>query len=546
MGKIYGHIAGLKSNVLKDLERLYLFNNNPNEIISQELAKLAIRYTKELGRVIGFLINRAGAVEYIIVGDHHKLFIPELGRSRGGGKRFRGLRLFHTRLNYEQLNVDDLTDLYKLRLDMVSVLTMSPGGEGDLIYSAVINASASEDYHYLEPISLKETDIGFLQFIHDLEVQFQRDVDQLIDLDNREKAIVIYVSDQSKSVIQSNLDELDALCKTAGINVVEKIIQRKKPNPQTIIGVGKLEEVLLQANKFNCDLLIFNHTLKPAQLKSLSNILDEKIIDRNMLILDIFAQHASSNDGKIQVELAQLKYMAPRLIGKGKAFSRLMGGIGGRGPGETKLEVDRRRLQNRMKQLQNKQKIIARKRNVQRKKRIQSDAILVSLVGYTNVGKSTILNRVTKSKALVADKLFATLETTSRSCFYQNHRMILSDTVGFIRELPEELLQAFMATIEEIKYADIILHVVDLSDPEYQDKMASVERILERYNLLNGEVVYLFNKIDRLPVDEVQFRKYIYPDALFTSATDSFDSGAFFERVLEERLEEEIFEEDQW
>ncbi len=538
MGKIYGDTTGLKSNKLKELENLYFFNNHPNEIISEELAKQLIRYSRELGRIMGCLIERSGKVAYVIIGDHNKLFIPDLGRGRGSGKRFRGLRLFHTRLNYEQLNVDDLTDLYKLRLDMVSVLTMTPSGDPDLLYSAVISASKESDYFYLDPLTLKETDIGFLYFIHELEGQFQKDRDQLIEVDQRERAIIIHISNQNRAIIESEVNELKALCDTAGINVVDTIIQRKKPNPQTVIGVGKLEEVLLQANKLNCDLLIFNHTLKPAQLKSLTEILEEKIIDRNMLILDIFAQHARSNDGKIQVELAQLKYMAPRLIGKGKAFSRLMGGIGGRGPGETKLEVDRRRLQTRMKQLEGKQRVIERKRTVQRKKRVQSDAILISLVGYTNVGKSTILNRVTKSDALVENKLFATLDTTSRSCTYQNRRLILSDTVGFIKELPEELLKAFMATIEEIKYADIVLHVIDLSDPEYQEKMEAVEHILKQYDLLNGEVIYLFNKIDQLPESEIQFKKYLYPTALFTSVTQSFDTHQFFNRVLGDRLQQ--------
>jgi GTP-binding protein HflX len=300
-----------------------------------------------------------------------------------------------------------------------------------------------------------------------------------------------------------------------------------------MIGLGKLDEILLLANKLNCNLLIFNHTLAPSQLRTLTNYLDEKIIDRNMLILDIFAQRAVSNDGKIQVELAQLKYMSTRLAERANALSRLTGGIGGRGPGESKLEVDKRRIEQRITLLTNKLKNIETKRNLQRKKRIASDSLIISLLGYTNVGKSTLLNRITKSNVIVEDKLFATLDTTSKSLIYDNKKLIISDTVGFIKELPKELFQAFKATIEEIKFSDLILHVIDPSYSDYISKIKSVNNILEELELINGKVLYVFNKIDLISDDELVFLKKLYPKAIFTSAKKDFNFIDFLENIKE-------------
>ncbi len=531
--KIYGELVGLKRSVIKDLEKYYNYPVPKDEVVSKYLAKELTRVSKEINRVIALLIDRKGEIKFIIIGNHNRVFIPELGRFRAGGKRFRGLRLFQTKLNYEEITIDNLTDLYKLKLDMVSVLTTSPLGEPDSIYSVVIEPSAKTDYRYLEPISIHETDIGFIQLINELEEQFSKKIDSLIKVEDKENAIVVYISNDKKSKINSSITEIKALADTAGINIIDIVIQYKKPNPKTIVGIGKLDEILLLANKKNCDLLIFNHTLSPTQIRILTNYLDEKIIDRNMLILDIFAQHAKSNDGKIKVELAQLKYLAPRLVSAEKAFSRLAGGIGGRGPGETKLEVDKRRIQKKITLLTNKLKVIDKKRELQRKKRVNSSAKIISLIGYTNVGKSTLLNRLTKSKAIAEDKLFATLDTTSRSVKYMGKHFIFNDTVGFINSLPVELFDAFRATIEEIKYSDLILHVVDISDPDYKDKMNAVERILEDLGLIQGQIIHIFNKID-LVTDkkELDFRKMMHYQDLFISAEHEFDAKLFLDKLL--------------
>ena len=525
---IYGNISGLKASLVRQLETIYSRDISKSEIVSTFLAKQLNTISREINKVIGIIIDRRGKIVFVIVGDNKKLFIPDLGRFRGAGNRFRGLRLFHTRLNYEELNIDDLTDLYKLKLDMVSVLTMRPNGDPDLIYSVMIEPSAKESYKYLDPVSIHETDISFISLIKEIEESFSKKVDELINVDQKENAIIIFVSNKSKKEIDNSIEEMKALAYSADINILRVIVQRKKPNPKTIIGLGRLDEILLLSNKLNCNLLIFNHTLAPSQLRTLTNYLDEKIVDRNMLILDIFAQRAKSNDGKIQVELAQLKYLSTRVSERANSLSRLTGGIGGRGPGESKLEVDKRRIQKRITLLSDKLKKIEKKRDLQRKKRVSGDSIMVSLLGYTNVGKSTLLNRITKSKAIVEDKLFATLDTTSKSLFYDNKKLIISDTVGFIKELPKELFQAFKATIEEIKYSDLILHVIDPSDSDYLDKIKSVEAILNDLELITGKVVYVFNKIDLISKDELIFLKRLYPRAIFTSAEKDFNFMEFF------------------
>ncbi len=529
--KVYGNINNLKASTIKKLESIYTRTVHKDEIVSTFIAKQLNTISREINKIIAVIIDRKGKIVFVIVGDSNKVFIPDLGRFRSGGNRFRGLRLFHTRLNYEELNIDDLTDLYKLKLDMVSVLTMTPNGDPDLIYSATIEPSAKESYRYLDPVSIHEININFLNIIKEIEEDFNKKVDEQINIEDKENAIIIYVSNKPRNEINSSIEEIKALAYTAGVNVLRVVIQRKKTNPKTIIGLGKLDEILLLSNKLNCNLLIFNHTLSPAQLRTLTNYLDEKIIDRNMLILDIFAQRAKSNDGKIQVELAQLKYLSTRLAERANALSRLTGGIGGRGPGESKLEVDKRRIEKRIKLLSDKLKKIETKRNLQRKKRISSDSMIISLLGYTNVGKSTLLNRITKSNAIVEDKLFATLDTTSKSLVYNNKKLIISDTVGFIKELPKELFQAFKATIEEIKFSNLILHVVDPSDDDYLNKMKSVNKILEDLKLINSEIIYVFNKIDLISEDELNFLKRLYPRAIFTSAKKDFNFIEFIERI---------------
>jgi GTP-binding protein HflX len=298
--------------------------------------------------------------------------------------------------------------------------------------------------------------------------------------------------------------EILELCRTAGIQVVAKVTQRKNPDPRTILGKGRLEEVVLLALRRDATMLIFDAELTPSQWRAVTNLTELKIIDRSMLILDIFARRASSGDGRLQVELAQLRYNLPRLQEQDAGMSRLSGGIGGRGPGETKLEIGRRRTKDRIAMLERKLKDLESKRELRSRVRTRSAVPLVALVGYTNAGKSTLFNALTNSTVLAEDKLFATLDPTQRKVGYPFGEsggivsFILSDTVGFIRELPEELVRAFKATLDELTQAALLIHVVDAADPELGEKMAAVDRTLAELKLDQIPKIVALNKADLL------------------------------------------------
>jgi GTP-binding protein HflX len=282
---------------------------------------------------------------------------------------------------------------------------------------------------------------------------------------------------------------------------VETLVQRRrKADPRFVVGRGKLEELILASMQQGADLILFDRDLTPAQARSIADATEAKVIDRTQLILDIFAQRATTRDGKLQVELAQLKYILPRLAGQSSAMSRLAGGIGGRGPGETKLEIDRRRAKDRLHHLQKQIKKLAKQRQGRRQRRLSGGIPTAAIVGYTNAGKSTLLNALTGSTVLAEDKLFATLDPTTRRLRFPDEReLVLTDTVGFIRDLPPDLVTAFKATLEELEEADLLLHVVDISNPAFEDQIEAVDRILEELELQALERLIVFNKIDAAP-----------------------------------------------
>jgi GTP-binding protein HflX len=511
--QLFGNLQGLSPADRALLERVYRRRVAPSQIVSPELASFLCECSRATGRQVGALIDRRGVVETVIVGDHQKLFIPELGRRRPGVARFRGVRLVHTHLRGEALTHDDLLDLAKLRLDLVAAILMRPDGSlGPLEVAHLLPANPKgEQWRVMEPISAHELQRGRQPdaeaLIRSLEAEFAaRAAEARITDDGRDRALLVIVQSgrMTDDEAQAREEELRELARTAGLRVLDVVRQRRMQiDPRWLVGKGKIEEVVLRALQADATLLVFEHELTPAQARTISDATELKVIDRTMLILDIFAQHAHSRDGKLQVELAQLKYTLPRLHEKNTMMSRLTGGIGGRGPGETKLEINRRRARERIHHLEEQIEKLGRGREGRRALRTKSRLPVVSIVGYTNAGKSTLLNTLTASDVLVEDKLFATLDPTSRRLRFPDEReIIVTDTVGFIRDLPKDLVAAFRATLEELDNADLLLHVVDGADPAKEDHIRAVERILADLGLAEKPRLLVFNKSDKLTDDE--------------------------------------------
>jgi GTP-binding protein HflX len=457
----------------------------------------------EIGRQIGVLINRLGAVEYVIAGSDRGVFIPDLADYPLGKKRLRGLRLCHTHLRGERLSDEDLTDLALLRLDMVTALILSKGLHGISLQTAYLNPAgqSATPCTVEEPLPLDRVEMDAASFIASLETLLEKSMPAGQQVPwVKELGILISVVRTQHVEAEDSLDELKELARTAGIEVLDTVVQRRREfNPRYLMGEGKMREVVIRALQFGATLLVFDQELTPAQVRSISELTELKVIDRSQLILDIFAYRAKSQDGKVQVELAQLKYILPRLTGRGVQMSRLMGGIGGRGPGETKLETDRRRIRDRIASLERDLKDLSRGRYQRRQKRVKAGIPIVSIVGYTNAGKSTLLNTLTKSSVFTEDLLFATLDTSTRRLRFPREReVIITDTVGFIRSLPKSLMGAFMATLEELQDADLLLHLVDCGNPRMEEQISQVEEILTELNLSDKPRLLVFNKADLL------------------------------------------------
>jgi GTPase len=438
----------------------------------------------------------------VIVGTQSSIFIPEISRQRQSSGRLRGLRMLHTHIDEKSLSQEDLMDMVFLRLDSLGLLSVSTGGAPQTFSWAHMLPTNAENLPYRihppVPWDRAEADIGGQ--IEALEDELGRTGGPLAPERGSGRAVVVSVGTAPKSIQERSLDELQELCKTAGVDVAGRLVQRvQEVNPKFIMGKGKLAELEVLCLQHNASLIVFDCELSPAQMRNLAEITERKVIDRTQLILDIFAQHATSRAGKLQVEMAQLKYTLPRLVGQNRALSRLAGGIGGRGPGETKLELDRRKVRERIGQIKDELSRIRRQRESTRSRRARIGLPIVALVGYTNAGKSTLLNAMTDSHILAEDKLFATLDPTSRRVRFPHHEeIILTDTVGFIRHLPQELKDAFMATLEELQAANLLLHVADASHPEVDEQIEAVEAILTDLGLSEVPSVLVLNKWDRL------------------------------------------------
>jgi GTP-binding protein HflX len=453
-----------------------------------------------------------------MVGNAKQIEMPDFGRARVSAERFRGLRCVHTHLNREKLTQDDLTDLALLRLDLMSIIQVDEKtGLPDLVYSAHLLPTTAEKleteaetlpYEFLEPNIPAHLDTNFISLINSLEAEMTRNrrVRQSRQT-NRDRVILVNVTTGYLSEAEESLAELEELALSAESVVLDKIIQRRpKIDPKTVLGRGKLEELLIRSMRLGADLIVFDTELTPAQVRLLSEATDLKVIDRPQLILDIFAQRAQSREGKLQVELAQLKYLLPRLVmGQDSAFSRLAGGIGGRGPGETKLETDRRRVRDKISQLERQVDKLQNQRQERRKNRVQKNLPIISLVGYTNAGKSTLLNTLTNSDVYAERKMFATLDPTSRRLRLPvEQEVIINDTVGFIRDLPETLVAAFRATLEEISDSDLLVHVVDAANPRAIQQIESVGKILNELELNNIPQIIVLNKSDLLDETSIE------------------------------------------
>jgi len=508
----------LKHNQLRRIEKLGTRRVAADAIVSPELARQMTEISNETGRQIGVLINRKGQVEYVMVGTAKQIELPDFGRSRVSEDRFRGLRCIHTHLLGEKLTQDDLTDLALLRLDLMSVIQVErASGLPGLVYSAHLVPTTAETleaealslpYEFLEPQIPAQLDTDFTSLVNSLEDEMARiRLTARNRKTGRDRAILVGVTTGDADEAAESMAELKELAASADVLVLDTIIQRRPQiDPRTVLGKGKLDDLLIRSMRLGADILVFDTELSPAQVRSLSEATELKVIDRPQLILDIFAQRAQSREGKLQVELAQLKYLLPRLvIGQNSAFSRLAGGIGGRGPGETKLETDRRRVRDRIAQLEKQVDDLGRQRQERRKTRVQKHLPIISLVGYTNAGKSTLLNRLTQSDVYAEKKMFATLDPTSRRLrLPYDQEVIINDTVGFIRDLPETLVSAFRATLEEIADSDLLVHVVDASHPQLRQQITSVGKIISDLNFNNIPQLIVLNKADLLPTADVE------------------------------------------
>lgn len=496
------------------VERLYRRRVPQDRVLSLELAKAMCQLSLEIRRPLAVLLTRRGQVQEVIIGTDLTLSPTTLSKFRAGSRSLRGLRLIRTQLHDQPLSQESLTDLAYLRLDLFGVVSVTPTGNPGMLYVAHLLPpnGTGQLCNVLKGIPFQQQTLAFDRFIEELETDMQRARGTHAIGHDAESAMLVSASSRSRNEQEERLLELTELASSAGVTVIDRMAQRTPDGHQRyLLGSGKLKDVLIQTLHKGADMVIFDQTLTPAQSRAISEMTDIKVIDRTQLILDIFARRAHSREGKVQVELAQLRYLLPRLSGKGTELSRLGGGIGSRGPGETKLETDRRRIRDRITHLERELQNFARQQDQRRARRTRHRMPVLSLVGYTNAGKSTLLNVLTKSHVSTQDRVFETLDTTSRRLrFPRDREVIVTDTVGFIRDLPQELVGAFRTTLEELREADLLVHVVDASAADVDIQISAVVRILQDLNLDTLPRTLVFNKCDRLPRHEAELlcRRY--------------------------------------
>lgn len=493
-----GNTGGLKASQIKRLEGLAKRSARSGAIITPELARTMTELSVEIQRQVGLVIDRRGHVQQVAVGDSHVIGLSDIPKR--GFDRLSGLRFVHTHLHGEPLSEEDLTDLVLLRLDFVAAIEARPDGLPGPVHQAHLLPANDGDapWEILPPVSVHQLPEDFAAAMDALEEEFARNRKARPADDKRDRAILVHVSTSPPTQAQDSILELRELARSAGIDVADEIIQRRPIDPKYVMGKGKFRSTLIKAMQVGAATIVFDLNLSPSQAKALGDYTDLKILDRTQVILDIFAQHAVTREGQIQVELAQLRYRLPFLSLRQTALSRLTGGIGGRGPGETRLEIDRRRARDRIARLEREVKQLGQRRQLRRGVRTSKRVPTVAVVGYTNAGKSTLLNRLTRSSVIAEDALFATLNPVSRRLRFPREReIIITDTVGFIRNLPKDLMAAFRSTFEELHDADLLLHVMDGSSPDFDDKFQTVKGLLTELELDDKPLLHVVNKVDR-------------------------------------------------
>jgi GTPase len=553
MSQVVGELRGVKPSVITALDRLTRRRFQADELLTNDFLKRIVDLVETLGVQVGFLIDREGRIDQCIIGKRDRLYLPDLGRQRVSSDRLCGLRLmiFHpTKDNHlvkkgrgltglesfsggekirrgvatpEKIGStrtvaalaipsDFITDIEKLRLDCFLLVPIVNGEARSFTFAhldpnreetevSAESRSRTRAYYFKD---LQEFSTPIDAFIYDLERSFSQRAPKT-KVVSEKRAILVGAYSGSPDEARSSMEELHELARTAGLEIAETIIQRRpRLDPKTLLGSGKIEELTLRCLDQGVSLAIFDRELSPSQLRAITGLTDLRILDRSMLILDIFAQRAKSAEGRLQVELAQLRYSLPRLSDRDSGLSRLSGGIGGRGPGETKLEISRRRVRDRIHDLEQRIDDVSSHRSLRRQRRNDRGVPVVAIVGYTNSGKSTLLNSLTKSDVLAENKLFATLDPSSRRMKFPNNReAVFVDTVGFIRELPKELVSAFRATLEEVGEADVLLHLVDASNPNLFRQIEVVNATLADLGFSEKPQLLVLNKCDRLTQPEL-------------------------------------------
>lgn len=520
--------------------------------MTPEFAQRLAAISNDIHQPVCSYLNRRGQVIRVGVGTPHQTQIPPLELPRYGAERLCGIRCVATTLKPEAPRESSLTAMALQRLDALVVLTLTGegferrgGGATGYVRSAYLAhlIPHPELPWTLSPaLSLEQLDSqDFLALVDGLETEFRQAIAQQTEAKG-DRVLLVGLMIQQDTVLrfQEGLEELAMLVDSAGGTVLETLRQKRtQPHPQTVVGQGKVQEIALRAQTLGVNLIVFDRDLSPAQVRNLETQIGIRICDRTEVILDIFAQHAQSQAGKLQVELAQLEYQLPRLSGRGQAMSRLGGGIGTRGPGETKLETERRGIQRRLSRLQKEVNQLQAHRSRMRQRRQHQGVPAVAVVGYTNVGKSTLLNALTNAEVYTADQLFATLDPTTRRLTltdpssHNPQPLLLIDTVGFIHELPPPLVDAFRATLEEVTEAEALLHVVDLSHPAWEHHIQSVMEILTTMPVTPGPVLIAFNKIDQVDGQTLERAKEEFPQAVFISACDRIGFETLRQRLYQ-------------